>query len=99
MTTTSMTELLDKAEALARYEAVTQDGYAGWLCRRCKLVVLEARMGAAGPTWKGVTLADLVESASEHEQESHSSATGGENAEAGPLTEVRDDEKGNGDEH
>ena len=73
MTTTSLIELLDRAEALARYEAIAQDGYVGWLCRPCNLVHIEARMGDDGPTWKGVRVSDLVESASEHEQEVHAS--------------------------
>jgi hypothetical protein len=59
------------AGVLARYEAITQEGYVGWYCRPHNLVHLEARMGPDGPTWKGVTVADMVESAGEHERAVH----------------------------
>jgi len=57
---------------LELYEAIENQGLVGWLCRRCVLVVLSAAVDADGdPTPKGVTLADLVESATAHEREKH----------------------------
>lgn len=56
----------------ARYEVVTVGEQFCWLCRRCATVHMDANTDDAGEvTQKGVTLADLIESATEHELDRH----------------------------
>lgn len=57
---------------LTCYEMATAGEQFGWLCRRCVTIHMDAVMGDDGlPTQSGITLADLVESATEHEFEMH----------------------------
>lgn len=57
---------------MANYEMVVAQDMVAWLCRRCVTVHVDVHLGDDDrPTQKGITLADLVESAHEHELGSH----------------------------
>lgn len=71
-------EVVDSQQsAMTRYEVVVAHDMVAWLCRRCTTIHADAHLGEDDrPIQKGFTLADLFESAREHELESHNSGRG-----------------------